>query len=131
MRQHAAGLNRAWLTVIGIVVTLSGVVAASIALCLIGPAVTATRAPVTALPVSDPVVDPGVGGFLDQQPVVVAVGVAGLVLGLLAVAWLLAQVPRTNAAKPYRLHDDATRGLTVCAPNVLTEAGESDVAALT
>jgi hypothetical protein len=61
---------------------------------------------------------------------VVAVGVAGLILGVLGLAWLLAQIPRANAAKPFRLQDDAIRGLTVCTADVLTDAVEADAESL-
>lgn len=126
MRQHAGGLNRAWLTVVGIVCVVAGALAASIALGLLGRGLSASGAPVTA----DPVLPPGASAGFDQLAVVAAVGVVGLVLGVLGPTWLLAQIPRTNAAKPFRLHDDAVRGLTVIDPAVLTAAVEDDVAAL-
>lgn len=52
----------------------------------------------------------------------VAVIIVGLVLTVLGLAWLAAQVPRRDAAKPFRLHDDTDSGLTRCEPKVLTEA---------
>ena len=58
---------------------------------------------------------------------VVALAVLGVILAVLAIAWLLAQIPRTNAARPFRLHDDATTGLTVCPPDVLATAVADEV----
>jgi hypothetical protein len=60
--------------------------------------------------------------------VIVAGAVVGLVL--LGLAWLLPQLRRSNAAKAYRLQDDAVLGLTVCHPDVLTAAVEDDVETL-
>lgn len=62
--------------------------------------------------------------------VIVVLAVVGVTLALLALAWLIAQIPRTNAAKPFRLHDDPTDGLTRCAPDVLTDAVEAQIKAL-
>ena len=61
---------------------------------------------------------------------VIGVGLIALLAGLLGLGWLLAQVPRTNAAAVYRLQDDATTGLTTCSPAVLTEAFSSDLQTL-
>lgn len=130
MRQHPGGLNRAWLTVVGLVVILAGVIAAAIALGLLGSVLAATRAPVTAPAPTDSVLAPGIGDFLDQQPVVIGVGILGVLLAVLGLLWLVAQIPRTNAAKPFRLHDDATRGLTVVQPDALTGAVEAEVEVL-
>jgi hypothetical protein len=47
-------------------------------------------------------------------------------LGVIGLAWLMAQIPRTNAAKPFRLQDDAARGLTICRADVLADAVEAD-----
>ena len=54
----------------------------------------------------------------------------GVVVGLLGLAWLVAQVPRTNKAKPFRLHDDAKTGMTRCESSVLTDAVEEQIKAL-
>ena len=62
--------------------------------------------------------------------IVVTALVVGLILGLLGLAWLLAQIPRSNEAKPFRLHDDARTGLTRCEPSVLSDAVEEQVKAL-
>ena len=75
---------------------------------------------------SSKVLGSGVGAFFDQPVVVVAVGLLGVILVVIGLAWLVAQIPRTNAAKPFRLQDDAARGLTICRADVLTDAVEAD-----
>jgi len=130
MRQLSGRLNRAWLAVIGIVVVLAGMVASLIALGLLSRLITATGIGLAVPSRSSRVVGSGVGEFLDQPAAVVAVGVAGVILGVLGLVWLFAQIPRANAAKPFRLQDDAVRGLTVCTADVLTAAVEADAVSL-
>ena len=123
MRQRSGLLNRAWLAVIGLVVLLAGIVAALIALGLLARIITAIGIRLGVPVTSSKVLGPGVGAFFDQP---VAVGLLGVILGVIGLAWLMAQIPRTNAAKPFRLQDDAARGLTICRADVLTDAVEAD-----
>ena len=130
MRQRSGLLNRAWLAVIGLVVLLAGIVAALIALGLLARIITAIGIGLAVPVTSSKVLGSGVGAFFNQPVVVVAVGLLGVILGAIALAWLMAQIPRTNAAKPFRLQDDAVRGLTVCTADVLTAAVEADAESL-
>ena len=123
MRQRSGPLNRAWLAVIGLVVLLAGIVAALIALGLLARIITAIGIGLGVPVTSSKVLGPGVGAFFDQP---VAVGLLGVILGVIGLAWLMAQIPRTNAAKPFRLQDDAARGVTICRADVLTDAVEAD-----
>ena len=123
MRQRSGLLNRAWLAVIGLLVLLAGIVAALIALGLLARITTAIGIGLGVPVTSSKVLGPGVGAFFDQP---VAVGLLGVILGVIGLAWLMAQVPRTNAAKPFRLQDDAARGVTICRADVLTDAVEAD-----
>ena len=123
MRQRSGLLNRALLAVIGLVVLLAGIVAALIALGLLARITTAIGIGLGVPVTSSKVLGPGVGAFFDQP---VAVGLLGVILGVIGLAWLMAQIPRTNAAKPFRLQDDAARGLTICRADVLTDAVEAD-----
>lgn len=123
MRQRSGLLNRALLAVIGLVVLLAGIVAALIALGLLARIITAIGIGLGVPVTSSKVLGPGVGAFFDQP---VAVGLLGVILGVIGLAWLMAQIPRTNAAKPFRLQDDAARGLTICRADVLTDAVEAD-----
>lgn len=119
MRQYPGRLNRTWLALLGIVLLLTGLygVVASIGL-VPGPAQ------------STPVVSPAAGSALGQSWAAVMLAALGVVIGVLALFWLLAQVPRTNGARAFRLQDDAARGLTMCDPEVLSEAVEEDLAGL-
>ena len=130
MRQRSGLLNRAWLAVTGLVVLLAGIVAALIAFGLLARIITAAGIGLEVPSSSSKVLGSSVGEFLDQPVAVVAVGVVGVILGALGLAWLLAQIPRANAAKPFRLQDDAVRGLTVCTADVLTAAVEADAESL-
>ena len=123
MRQRSGLLNRALLAVIGLVVLLAGIVAALIALGLLARIITAIGIGLGVPVTSSKVLGPGVGAFFDQP---VAVGLLGVILGVIGLAWLMAQIPRTNAAKPFRLQDDAARGVTICRADVLTDAVEAD-----
>ena len=130
MRQHAAGLNRAWLVVIGVLLVLAG--AAGL---LVSTGQLAPLGQQAGLDLSRPATDAKVAGSATASAlgtgwVVVLVAVVGVVLALLGLAWLAAQVPRTNAAKPLRLDDEAEHGLTRCAPDVLTDAVEAQIEAL-
>lgn len=130
MRQTAARLNRAWLTVLGVLLLLAG-----LAVLLIGTGLLATAARAVGLNLSRPAPTSHLFGAATAAVfalnwVVLVTAVVAVVVGLLGLAWLLAQIPRSNEAKPFRLHDDAQTGLTRCAPSVLTDAVEEQVRAL-
>jgi hypothetical protein len=127
MRQLAGGLNRGWLAVIGIVLLVVGAAAALATTGVLGQLLAAAGVTWSGPAGGSPVVDGGATGLLAQPVAVVALAVLGVILGLLGLAWLLAQIPRTNAAQPYRLHDDAVTGLTVCPPDVLATAVADDI----
>ncbi len=51
--------------------------------------------------------------------------------GVFALFWLLAQIPRRNQARAFRLHgNDGATGYTTCEPKVLTTAAEDETGAL-
>lgn len=127
MRQLAGGLNRGWLAVIGVLLLLGGVAGALATTGALGQLLAAAGTGQNGPAAGSPVVDGSAGGLLAQPMAVVAVAVVGAILGVLGLAWLLAQIPRTNAAQPYRLHDDAVSGLTVCSPDVLATAVADDI----
>lgn len=130
MRQTAARLNRAWLTVLGILLLLAG-----LAVLLIGTGLLAPAARAAGLAVSRPAPSNHLFGAATASAfaltwVVLITALVGVVVGLLGLAWLIAQIPRSNEAKPFRLHDDARTGLTRCEPSVLSDAVEEQVKAL-
>lgn len=130
MRQTAAALNRGWLIVIGLIVGLAGLAGALIS-------TGAMRWIIQQLGVSLPLpgasahfAGTGASKLLAATWLIVIIGVVGLILALLGLVWLIAQLPRTNEAKPFRLHDDARNGLTRCGPDVLSTAVERQVESL-
>lgn len=130
MRQTAARLNRAWLAVIGLLLLLTG-------LCtvLIGTGLLQRLARAVGLTLNRPapanrLFGRAAASAFGLTSVAAVLAVIGVVLALLALAWLVAQIPRANEAKPFRLHDNPTEGLTRCAPGVLTDAVEAQVKAL-
>lgn len=130
MRQTASRLNQTWLTILGLLLLLGG--AAGVLLST-GQAARLLRT--TGLGGTPPAPDrrlfgSATAGALSQTGVVLLVTLVAVVVGLLGLAWLLAQVPRTNAAKPFRLHDDARTGLTRVEADVLTRAVEAQVKGL-
>lgn len=127
MRQLAGGLNRGWLAVIGVLLLLAGIAGALATTGVLGQLLTAAGTGQTGPAAGSPVVDGAAGRLLTQPVAVVALALVGVILGVLGLAWLLAQIPRTNAARPYRLHDDAVSGLTVCPPDVLATAVADDI----
>ncbi len=129
MRQLPGAVNRGWLTVVGVILLLTG---------LLGVLVStgrytalATSAGLPAGPqLGRPVVPAGAATVLDRPLIVVAIGAIGVIVGLLGLTWLLAQIPHPNRARPLRLHDDATSGLTICDPQILSDAVEDDLNAM-
>lgn len=130
MRQTASRLNRTWLTILGVLLLLAG--AAGV---LLSTGRAASLARQTGLGWVPPA--PGrrlfgaaAAGAFGLTWVVVLTALVAVVLGLLGLAWLVAQVPRANAAKPFRLHDDARTGLTRVESDALADAVETQVRSL-
>lgn len=120
MRYTAGRLNRVWLTIIGIILLGGGAMATGIGLGVLdGATLYGLRAPGQDQPVlllaGD---DPVLAGVLTA---------VGTTLGLLAVLWLLAQVPRKRGASTLKLEDPDGRGLTVLRPTLLEDAISSRV----
>lgn len=130
MRQTAVRLNRAWLTIIGILLLLAGLLVIAI-----GTGLLATGTKAVGLTLNRPGPANRLFGSATSSTfaltwVVVVVGIVGVILGLLGLAWLIAQIPRSNETTPFRLHDDAAGGLTRCSPSVLTHAVEDQIETL-
>lgn len=130
MRQTAARLNRTWLTVIGLLLLLTGLACLLIGTGLLQPISRAAGFTLNRPTPANHLFGSNTAIAFGLTWVVVVVAAVGIILALLALAWLIAQIPRTNEAKPFRLHDDAEDGLTRCAPNVLTDAIEAQIKAL-
>ena len=130
MRQTASRLNRAWLTVLGVLLLLAGLLVLLIGTGLLAPAARAVGLGLDRPAPTNHVFGSGTATAFALTWVVLVTAVAAVVVGLLGLAWLVAQIPRNNEAKPFRLQDDAETGLTRCAPSVLTDAVEEQVRAL-
>lgn len=130
MRQTAARLNRAWLTVIGVVLLLVGLLAVVFGTGLLPSSTAAAGLTLNRPAPGDRLFGSATSAAFRLTWVIVLLAVAGVALALLGLAWLVAQIPRTNEAKPFRLHDNASDGLTRCAPDVLTDAVEAQIKAL-
>jgi hypothetical protein len=130
MRQTAARLNRTWLTILGLVLLVAGLVVVLIGTGLLVRAADAVGLTLTGPASQDRVLGADVVSAFATPWVQVLLAVIGAAVALLALAWLVAQIPRRNPAKPFRLHDSPADGLTRCDPNVLTDAVEEQVKAL-
>ena len=96
MRQTAARLNRAWLTILGILLLLAG-----LAVLLIGTGLLAPAARTVGLAVTRPTPTNHLFGAVTTAAfaltwVVLLTALVAVVISLLGLAWLIAQIPRTN-----------------------------------
>jgi hypothetical protein len=130
MRQFASGLNRTWLALIGVVMLVAGLVGTAISTGLLSRLIGGSAASPAGPRPDDPTMGSSVSDFFTNPTAVAGVTFLGVVLAVLGLAWLLAQIPRTNAASPLRLHDDASHGLTTIGPAVLTDAVSEDLRTL-
>ena len=130
MRQTASRLNRTWLTIIGVVLLLVGAVGLLLSIGQAGPLVRQTGLGWTPPTPDRHLFGSATAGAFGSAGIVVVTAVVAVVLGLLGLAWLIAQIPRANAAKPFRLHDDAASGLTRVDSSVLTDAVRTQVESL-
>lgn len=124
MRQFATGLNRTWLGIIGLLLLAAGLAATAIGTGLWHTVL--SGGPDTG----DDLVGSWAGDSFAHTAVIAGVGLIALLAALVGLRWLLAQVPRKNAAAVFRLQDDTTTGLTTCSPSVLTDAVSVDVQTL-
>lgn len=123
MYRRAGRLNRIWLTVIGLLLLITAVI--------IGGLAAGIEVPGLGLPQPDDrAVPAGTADLLDSTWAHAAIGVVGLLLIVLGLAWLVAQLPRRDAARPLRLHGDPRGGTTMLVPSVLTRAIEAQVESL-
>ncbi|WP_049829323.1 hypothetical protein [Arthrobacter sp. RIT-PI-e] len=126
MRETAGTLNRTWLAIIGVVALLLGT--AGILLASGTASGLASSVGLEPPAPGDPALPENFQDVFVPDTAAAIVAVVAVVVGLLALVWLLAQVPRRNQARTFRLHaDDAVDGRTTCEPRVMASAVESDV----
>lgn len=120
MRQTAGTLNRTWLAILGILVLAAGIVLLLQAAGIL-PQLAATHQ------AGDKVIPGDLHPFFVQPWVIGLLLVLGVLIGVLALIWIIAQIPRSNAADTYRLHSESPAGRTLCDPSVLARAVENQV----
>ncbi|MCC3294347.1 alkaline shock response membrane anchor protein AmaP [Arthrobacter sp. zg-Y411] len=111
MKEHAGAANRTWLIILGILFLAAGVLAVLIATGVLSGLSNA----------SEPLLADG-AELLAGESAPWVVLLAGVVLGILGLWWILAQIPRSRTAGTFRLQEDPARGITVCDPAVLAAA---------
>lgn len=127
MRQTVGALNRTWLAIIGLIGLLLGLAGLLFATGLANQLAQALGLNTQLAQPAEPAVPVDLQTVLEPQPVAIITAVVGILLGLLALAWVIAQIPRRNQARPLRLHEDGADGLIICEPNVLTRAVENQI----
>ncbi|RJT75117.1 hypothetical protein D6T63_18195 [Arthrobacter cheniae] len=128
MRDTAGRLNRTWLAIIGLLVLLLGVAGLLLASGAAATVTESLNAGFTPTQPTDTAVPTGLRDVFaaDAAPLILAV--LAVLVGILALLWLLAQVPRRHGARTFRLRtDDGAAGYTRCEPEVLAEAVENHV----
>jgi hypothetical protein len=130
MRQTASRLNRTWLTILGVLLLLVGAAGLLLSIGRAAPLVRRTGLGWTPPTTGRHLFGSATSGAFGQSWVVLVTAAVAIIVALLGLAWLIAQIPRSNAAKPFRLHDDARTGLTRVESDVLTDAVEAQVKSL-
>jgi hypothetical protein len=130
MRQTASRLNRTWLTILGVLLLLVGAAGVLLSTAQAGPLLRSAGAGWTPPQPDRHLFGSATANALTLTWVVLLAALVAVVVGLLGLLWLLAQIPRSNQAKPFRLHDDARTGLTRVDAGVLTRAVEAQVKGL-
>lgn len=120
MRQTAGAINRTWLTILGALVLAAGI---AVLLQTTGILQTFTSSP----PAGTKIVTGDLHFFFAQQWLIILLLLMGVLVGVLALWWLIAQIPRKNTADTYRLHQSGAQGRTMCEPAVLATAVEHQV----
>ncbi len=117
MRTRSAGLNRLWLSIIGLLLVVLGTLGALAGLGWI-------ERWTGRLPAQAPVLPARAVRWIDATPGVAVILAIGVLLALAGLGWLIRMVPRREATASYRLHDDAENGLTRLETRALAEVLE-------
>lgn len=123
MRQTAGTLNRTWLAILGFLL-LAGGVSALLQSATILQNIAPTPPPGTKI------VTGGLHPFFAQQWLLILFLVVGIIVGALALLWIIAQIPRKNLAETFRLQQPGAQGRTTCDPSVLADAVTHQISSL-
>lgn len=128
MRQTPGRLNRTWLALTGLFMLLLGLTGILLAAGLARQTLAAAGLTLQTAQPRDSVVPEGFQNIFVPPTAALILTVVSIILGVLALAWLLAQIPKRQPASTFRLHGtDGTQGYTTCDPGVIAHAVESEV----
>ncbi|WP_026549663.1 alkaline shock response membrane anchor protein AmaP [Arthrobacter sp. Br18] len=131
MRESAGRLNRTWLAIIGLATLILGIAGVLLASGLAGTIAQSAGAGFSPAEPADPALPEGFRDVFANDAAPIILAVLAVLIGIGALLWLLAQIPRRNQARAFRLHgDNGSTGYTTCEPRVLTDAVEQETAAL-
>ena len=123
MRQTAGTLNRTWLAILGLLVLAAGLTAV---LQAAGTLQTIIPTP----PPGTKIVTGDLHAFFAQPWLLILFLSVSVFVGILALLWIIAQVPRKNLATSYHLQQEGTHGRTNCEPSVLAAAVREEINSL-
>lgn len=115
-------LNRCWLLVLGIVLIIIGLIGAGLGTGYLQPLLAGR----VNLPQPRDRMIGGLGpGLLAPIWQALVISVVGVVIGLLAIGWMIAQLPRITPSPDFRLHDDARTGTITVGADTIAAAAQS------
>jgi hypothetical protein len=124
-------LNRFWLIVVGVLLVIAGLLGLGIASGEFTPTVFGARVASIAPSASHRVFGAAhVTNLLQPIWQAVLVSVVAIIVGLLGLAWLIAQLPKPSKSPHLQLHDDARNGTTTIAATTIADALETRLASL-
>ncbi|WP_394253155.1 hypothetical protein [Arthrobacter pityocampae] len=127
MRETAGKLNRTWLALLGIVALFLGVLGLLLASGAAARIVSALGLGMQPAGPGDRALPEGFQDVFVAPVAAIIVTALAVIIGLLALGWLLAQIPKRHPARTFRLHaEDSVDGQTNCEPSVLADAVEAD-----
>lgn len=131
MRETAGKLNRTWLATIGLLTILAGTAGILLSSGLAGSLAESSGIGISPVDPNEQVFPVAPSEALNTPLAAIIVTVVAALVGLLALAWLSAQVPKRHQGDTFRLHGkQGSDGYTLCDPKVLASAVESEAEAL-
>lgn len=131
MRETAGKLNRTWLAIIALLMILAGIAGILLSSGLAGSLAQSFGIGISPADPGGQVFPVAPGEMLNTPLAAIVVTVVAALVGVLALAWLSAQVPKRHQGDTFRLHaNQGSDGYTLCDPRVLASAVESEAEAL-
>lgn len=120
MKQTAGALNRTWLIIIALVLLLAG---GTTILQATGGLANMFQTPEAHTKIASG----DLHQFFAEPAVYTGFLIAGVLFGSLAIWWIFAQLPRSNGASTFRLHQDRSKGTTTIDPGTLSNAVQEQI----